>query len=105
MQQEAQESNGRKRIGKRVPHQRQEEQKGSYEILFLGMGLHSGPKSTRIMYQFMCLYSRVVFTCIHIKGGGTNVLLFFLDVKAVRIQKYFKEYTITHYSIQTTLQI
>lgn len=25
--------------------------------------------------------------------------LFFLDVKAVRIQKYFKEYTITHYSI------
>lgn len=33
------------------------------------------------------------------------MLLFFLDANAVRIQKYFKEYTITHYSTDYTANL
>lgn len=37
-------------LGVSASHQRQKEQKGNDEIVFLGMGLHSGIKSMRFVY-------------------------------------------------------
>lgn len=48
-------------FGFSASQQRQKEQKGNDEIVFLGMGLHSGKKSMRFAYHFMCLQSHILF--------------------------------------------
>lgn len=44
----------------------------------------------------LCVFalSGLYFPWIHIKGGATKLVLFFLNVKAVRIQKYFNSHTL-----------
>lgn len=55
-------------LGFSASHQRQKEQKGNYEIVCLGMGLHSGIKSMRFVYHLMCLHSQVFFYMDSFKG-------------------------------------